>query len=568
MRWWPWQLALAVATLLYMHQALTSLQSSIDQLQSSLSALQVEGRGTRHTPQCSATQNTLTTDAPAEQRPSAAPRVAGQRAPPLSGGPNHSSSSPEDAVQILSLHPRIFYFPNFLPAEASSYLRATSEGKLRESRVFGTDSWSSQTAGVVDKTSRSSTMYTLNATEMSRETIRRFRDRVAHETKMGWDHQEGIQVQRYTSSEGGEFYDAHYDSPDMARKRLATLVAYLEDTPEGGETIFPLVQRPHIVAAAGQAAARAPLSLDQLKELGRERFAAACADESSEYLRIKPRRGSAILFYSFHPDGSFDPLSLHGSCPVRRGEKWIAQQWVRDVVQRPHESPSFAGGWGLWGRGPPSADEQGRAVFLNRRAGGPPMLVEERVVGAAAGVEPARLFACSEPSDMLRGLASAGAWTVLVRIYDLNSCEEHSSSQRASITLASVDSSGGVGSVSRGGCCSLRLELRGCTLELVGPTEKVSLRVVLTRHTSPTDETFVAWSGALTVDGLYKWPAVWEGISRVWVNGVESQPAAATPAWSLPDAGQTLWNAAAVCAEQPLLFSGAWTQWSQHSIPS
>ena len=50
-------------------------------------------------------------------------------------------------------------------------------------------------------------------------------------------------------------------------------------------------------------------------------------------LRVAPRKGSALLFYSHHlsPDGSLGPvdyLSLHGGCRVLAGEKWIANHWV------------------------------------------------------------------------------------------------------------------------------------------------------------------------------------------------------------------------------------------------
>lgn len=44
-------------------------------------------------------------------------------------------------------------------------------------------------------------------------------------------------------------------------------------------------------------------------------------------LAYKPRKGDIVLFWSIKTDGRFDPKSLHGSCPVIRGQKWSATKW-------------------------------------------------------------------------------------------------------------------------------------------------------------------------------------------------------------------------------------------------
>lgn len=46
--------------------------------------------------------------------------------------------------------------------------------------------------------------------------------------------------------------------------------------------------------------------------------------------RYKPRSGDALLFWSIHPNGTFDKHALHGGCPVIKGEKWVATKWIRD----------------------------------------------------------------------------------------------------------------------------------------------------------------------------------------------------------------------------------------------
>ena len=48
---------------------------------------------------------------------------------------------------------------------------------------------------------------------------------------------------------------------------------------------------------------------------------------SLQGLAVRPRAGDATIFWSLRPDGTFDYKSLHGSCPVLRGEKWSATKW-------------------------------------------------------------------------------------------------------------------------------------------------------------------------------------------------------------------------------------------------
>lgn len=45
-------------------------------------------------------------------------------------------------------------------------------------------------------------------------------------------------------------------------------------------------------------------------------------------LRVKPKKGMCVLFYSLHEQGmmtnNVDPTSLHAGCDVLEGEKWAA----------------------------------------------------------------------------------------------------------------------------------------------------------------------------------------------------------------------------------------------------
>jgi prolyl 4-hydroxylase len=107
---------------------------------------------------------------------------------------------------------------------------------------------------------------------------------------------EGLQVLRY--GPGGE-YPPHVDflaptnswsadSIGRSGQRVSTLIVYLNDVAEGGETLFPV---------AG--------------------------------LSICPRRGNAVYFEYSNSRQQVDPSSLHAGAPVRRGEKWIVTKWMR-----------------------------------------------------------------------------------------------------------------------------------------------------------------------------------------------------------------------------------------------
>lgn len=80
---------------------------------------------------------------------------------------------------------------------------------------------------------------------------------------------------------------------------MATVFWYLSDVPSGGETIFPRFNN-----------GPQPRSMT----------------ECNIGLKVKPVRGKVIIFYSLKPDGSLDPLSLHGACPVKEGIKWAANK--------------------------------------------------------------------------------------------------------------------------------------------------------------------------------------------------------------------------------------------------
>ena len=59
-------------------------------------------------------------------------------------------------------------------------------------------------------------------------------------------------------------------------------------------------------------------------------------------LIVKPRRGSALLFYNHDESGAVDPTAVHAGCRVLEGEKWGANHWI--LVNAAPSAPPVAKG--------------------------------------------------------------------------------------------------------------------------------------------------------------------------------------------------------------------------------
>ena len=127
--------------------------------------------------------------------------------------------------------------------------------------------------------------------------IARIERRIESLTNWPLENGEGLQVLHYDTR--GE-YSPHFDffTPDQpgsavhtaqGGQRVATLIMYLNDVAEGGETVFP---------DAG--------------------------------LAVAPRAGGAVYFRYMNGERQLDPLTLHGGAPVLAGDKWIMTKWLRE----------------------------------------------------------------------------------------------------------------------------------------------------------------------------------------------------------------------------------------------
>ncbi|XVF59313.1 hypothetical protein PTKIN_Ptkin07bG0265800 [Pterospermum kingtungense] len=220
----------------------------------------------------------------------------------MSYGETGDSSISLIPFQVLSWRPRAFYFPNFATPEQCQQIIKTAKPKLEPSTVQLSIGETEQPIDV-----RTSMGTFLSADEDETGILDAIEEKIAKATKIPRHHYEAFNVLRY---EIGQKYESHYDAFDPERygpqksQRVATFLLYLTDVEEGGETAFPFENGLNMDG-----------SYDFKKCIG---------------LKVKPRLGDGILFYSTFPNNSIDPTSVHGGCPVIKGTKWVATKWIRD----------------------------------------------------------------------------------------------------------------------------------------------------------------------------------------------------------------------------------------------
>ena len=157
------------------------------------------------------------------------------------------------------------------------------------------------------------------ALEREDDVVRAIELRAAAWAMLPPNRGEKIAVLKY---DVGDEYAAHYDyfedendrELNNGGQRVATVLMYLSDVEDGGETVFP-----H----------GTPIRETRHASVTPENACSLAHKGTQGVLSVKPRRGDAVLLFNAHLNGENDVNSLHAGCPVIRGTKWIATQWMR-----------------------------------------------------------------------------------------------------------------------------------------------------------------------------------------------------------------------------------------------
>jgi prolyl 4-hydroxylase len=193
-------------------------------------------------------------------------------------GDGRPASAP--GVRRLSESPDAVAAEGFASAEECDYLLAAVEGQFQPSVVV--DPASGRLVPHPIRTSDGA-FFNVFGEDLVVNAINR---RIAALSGTEADQGETLQLLRYAP---GAEYRAHVDAlPAEANQRIATVLIYLTDGYEGGETRF----------------LRTGLS-------------------------YRGRKGDALLFRNVDAHGRPDPMALHAGLPVTRGVKIIASRWIR-----------------------------------------------------------------------------------------------------------------------------------------------------------------------------------------------------------------------------------------------
>ncbi|SMQ78582.1 prolyl 4-hydroxylase [Bacillus sp. OV166] len=174
--------------------------------------------------------------------------------------------------------PLVVVLGNVLSEEECYELIGLSKDKLQRSKIGGSRE--------VNKLRTSSSMF---LQEGENDLVARIEKRISSIMNIPVEHGEGLQVLNYKM---GQEYKAHFDffsnSNVVNNPRISTLVMYLNDVEQGGETYFPKLN-----------------------------------------FSVSPQKGMAVYFEYFYNDPTLNELTLHGGAPVIIGDKWAATKWMR-----------------------------------------------------------------------------------------------------------------------------------------------------------------------------------------------------------------------------------------------
>jgi prolyl 4-hydroxylase len=185
------------------------------------------------------------------------------------------------------LHIPIYTIDDFLDNNLCELLISLVDPYMLPSTVVGDGG-----NRVISKNRSSSTIY-LKKTDLPTIT-----KKICKLLNKELDHLELPQVARYNMQQE---YKPHYDAFKIEDKliytknggqRIATVLIYLKDVNDGGETDFPKLN-----------------------------------------IKIKPRKGTALVFFPATTDGKLDENALHSALPAKKdNEKYIVQIWVRECI--------------------------------------------------------------------------------------------------------------------------------------------------------------------------------------------------------------------------------------------
>lgn len=238
-------------------------------------------------------------------------------------------------IKTLSLRPLLLQVDDLLVDIECAYMIDYSRPRMVPSDVSLMDKDKGKPA-----TDFRTSQYVFMTTK-SHAPLQRLDKRIANITGLDIRNQEDAQILKY---EVGNYYLSHndywspafYQAPDMVamthgghKNRLATVFWYMNSDVTGGCTSFtrapvhhhhasqtlpPPPSPPPVVSDDANISSSIPEVQDMI--------------DCDYGLKVSPKKGRAIIFYSLLPSGRGDDLAEHAACAVTSGTKWAANKWI------------------------------------------------------------------------------------------------------------------------------------------------------------------------------------------------------------------------------------------------
>jgi prolyl 4-hydroxylase len=184
------------------------------------------------------------------------------------------------AAETLSERPDVRRIERLFTAAECDYLRQLAEPEYLPSVV--NDAMGREVRDPI-RTSDGATIHWL----IEDPAVHALNRRLAAASGTAFEQGEATLILRYR---GGQEYKPHFDFVRSEHnQRFKTVLVYLNHDYKGGETVFP--------------------------EIG---------------LKVRGRKGDALIFTSALPDRTVDPLSKHAGMPVSGGIKYLCTKWIRE----------------------------------------------------------------------------------------------------------------------------------------------------------------------------------------------------------------------------------------------
>jgi hypothetical protein len=193
--------------------------------------------------------------------------------------------------RIVSEAPRIRTVASFMSAEECAWMIELGRPKLKPAAVYDNEAGGARIVSV-----RTNSAADIGPLEVDLVSVF-LHARMANSLGVPSQWFEPMAILHY---EPGQQFEPHVDFLDPSRpgqaadmnqrgQRVATLLVYLNDDYDGGETEFPRIG-----------------------------------------YRFKGRTGDALVFANVDASNAPDQRTLHAGLPPTRGEKWLLSQWIRN----------------------------------------------------------------------------------------------------------------------------------------------------------------------------------------------------------------------------------------------